>query len=180
MNNAERAIGFDLSVVLDRRTTRDARFRLDVEFRSGRGITVVFGPSGAGKSTLLETILGGLRPDGGRICICGRTVFNAARGIDLPVRRRRIGIVFQDALLFPHLDARQNVAFGAPGPDRARQADAMLERVGAGGLATRMPFDLSGGERQRVALARALAAHPEALLLDAPSGAASNRILMRR
>ena len=143
-------------------------FRLDVELRADAGITVVVGASGSGKSTLLLALLGGLTPAAGRIEIDDRVLFDAARGIDAPVRARGIGIVFQDALLFPHLDARANVAFGARGSVRP---DAWLERVGASTCASRKPSELSGGERQRVALARALAAGPEVLLLDEPFSA---------
>jgi molybdate transport system ATP-binding protein len=141
---------------------------LEVAMRAEPGITVVFGPSGAGKTTLLNAILGAVRPRGGRIVLGDRVLFDAARGTDLPVRARRVGIVFQDARPFPHLNARANVAFGIRGPDRARRADEWLDRVGAGSLKTRRAEELSGGERQRIALARALAAEPEALLLDEP------------
>jgi molybdate transport system ATP-binding protein len=141
---------------------------LDAELRAEPGITVLFGPSGAGKTTFLHAILGGVRPARGRVAVGERVVFDAEAAIDLPIHERRIGIVFQDALLFPHLDARANVMFGVRDADRARTADLWLERVGAASLAGRKPAELSGGERQRVAFARALAADPEALLLDEP------------
>jgi molybdate transport system ATP-binding protein len=143
-------------------------FRLEAAFSAPSGITAIVGASGAGKSTLLLTLLGDRVPERGRIALGERTLFDDAEGIDVPVRRRRIGIVFQDALLFPHINARHNVAFGLRG---GGNADAWLERVGAASLAARRPADLSGGERQRVALARALAAQPEALLLDEPFSA---------
>ena len=146
-------------------------FRLEVSLRAESGITVVLGPSGAGKSTLLLTLLGAIHPERGRIALGDRVVFHDASGVDVPVRSRRMGIVFQDALLFPHLDAAANVAFGLDGADARRRAEGWLERVGAGALAARRPADLSGGERQRVALARALAPRPEALLLDEPFSA---------
>ena len=147
--------------------TRGA-FRLEAAFSAPPGITTVVGVSGAGKSTLLLSLLGDKTPSLGRIALGDRTLFDAARAVNVPVHERRIGIVFQDALLFPHLTAIDNVAFGlAAGGD----ANAWLERVGASALAARRPVDLSGGERQRVALARALAARPEALLLDEPFSA---------
>lgn len=164
-------VGFDVSVTLERAATHGPAFRLDASFRTGPGITVLFGASGAGKSTLIQTILGAMRPYTGHIAVAGRTLFDHDRHLHLPVRHRRVGIVFQDALLFPHLSARENVAFGLTGPDRRERADGHLDRVGAGALAGRMPADLSGGERQRVALARALAASPAALLLDEPFSA---------
>jgi len=145
-----------------------AAFPLDVSLRAEPGITVVFGPSGSGKSTLMRAILGAIRPSAGRIALGERVLFDSERGIDVPLRHRRIGIVFQDAEPFPHMDARRNVAFGVRSGDRARRADSWLARVGASALAARRGAVLSGGERQRIALARALAAEPEALLLDEP------------
>jgi molybdate transport system ATP-binding protein len=142
-------------------------FPLDLSMRAEPGITVVFGPSGAGKSTLLRAILGAIRPSAGRIALGDRVLFDG-RGIDVPIRRRRIGVVFQDAEPFPHMDARANVAFGVREGDRAQKADSWLSRVGGQTLAPKRGSMLSGGERQRVALARALAAEPEALLLDEP------------
>ena len=147
--------------------TRGA-FRLEAAFSIPPGITTVVGVSGAGKSTLLLSLLGDKTPSSGRIALGDRTLFDAAKGIDVAVHERRIGIVFQDALLFPHLTAKENVAFGARTDGDAK---AWLERVGASALAARRPIELSGGERQRVALARALAARPEALLLDEPFSA---------
>jgi|RhiMethySRZTD1v2_1073278.scaffolds.fasta_scaffold25753_3 molybdate transport system ATP-binding protein len=141
---------------------------LEVSMRAEPGITVVFGPSGAGKSTLLKTILGAIRPTSGRVALGERVLFDSERGIDVPIRRRRIGVVFQDAEPFPHLDARANVAFGVRSGDRAQRADSWLSRVGGSALAAKRGSVLSGGERQRIALARALAAEPEVLLLDEP------------
>ena len=143
-------------------------FRVECELRAEPGITVIVGESGAGKSTLLLALLGAHSPARGRIELGDRVLFDERLGLDLSVRARRIGIVFQDALLFPHLNARDNVAFGLRAGGRPED---WLERVGASAVATRKPADLSGGERQRVALARALAAGPEALLLDEPFSA---------
>ncbi len=161
----------DIRIELSRRSRGGEPFRLQAELSAGGGITVVFGRSGSGKTTLLMAVLGALRPERGRIEIDGRVLFDSARGVDLPVRERRVGVVFQDALLFPHLDVRGNVAFGLPTHERSDGPGAWLARVGAAGLAGRMPAELSGGQRQRVALARALAARPGALLLDEPFSA---------
>jgi molybdate transport system ATP-binding protein len=163
--------GFDIDLELERRSRGHAPFRLEVRLAAAAGVTVVFGPSGAGKSTLLMGLLGALRPTRGRLAVGGRVLFDAERGIEVPVRERRVGIVFQDALLFPHLDARGNVAFALEGSGSADSPERWLERVGAGNLAARMPAELSGGQRQRVALARALAARPAAMLLDEPFSA---------
>jgi molybdate transport system ATP-binding protein len=167
-----RHAGFDIEAVVERTGGDGPAFRLEARLEAPGGITVVYGPSGAGKSTLLMTVLGALRPQCGRVTVGDRTVFDSSSGVDLPVHRRRVGIVFQDALLFPHLTVRANVAYGAPDRRRgAACADALLERVGAADLAERVPRELSGGQRQRVALARALAAEPDGLLLDEPFSA---------
>ena len=163
--------GFAVDVAVERPAASGEPFVLEAAFETDGPFTVVFGPSGAGKSTLLLAILGALRPSRGTIVVADRVLFDSRRGIDLPTRERRLGIVFQDALLFPHLDARRNAAFGIHGPDRLRRADEMLERVGAAALAPRHPDELSGGERQRIALARALAASPAGVLLDEPFSA---------
>jgi len=157
-----------VSTLLADITVARGSFRLEAAFSAPPGITAVVGGSGAGKSTLLLALLGDTSPESGRIVLGDRTIFDTATGTHVPVCDRRIGIVFQDALLFPHLDAEANVAFGLRG---GGPPAAWLERVGASGLAARRPADLSGGERQRVALARALAAGPEALLLDEPFSA---------
>jgi len=163
--------GFVVDVTVERPLARGDRFRMEAAFSSDPGITVVCGPSGVGKSSLLLAVLGRLRPARGRIEVAGRTVFDAERGLDLPIRERRIGMVFQDAPLFPHLDARRNVAFGARGADRGERVEALLRQVGAANLGELRPHELSGGQRQRIALARALAARPDALLLDEPFSA---------
>ncbi len=163
--------GFAVDVAVERPAAAGAPFVLEAAFETDGPFTVVFGPSGAGKSTLLLAILGALRPSRGTIVVGDRVLFDSRRGIDLPTRERRLGVVFQDALLFPHLDARRNASFGLHGPDRLRRADDWLERVGAPALARRHPNELSGGEKQRVALARALAASPAGVLLDEPFSA---------
>lgn len=134
------------------------------------GVTALFGRSGAGKTSLVNAIAGLLKPDAGRIVIAGRTYFDHAAGIDLPIEQRGIGYVFQDARLFPHLSVRGNLEYGLR---RARRAAtiplaAVIEVLGLQALLTRQPHHLSGGERQRVALGRALLAQPGILLLDEP------------
>ncbi len=161
----------EVDVGVERASPGSAPVRIEAAFSADPGITVLFGPSGAGKSTVLHAILGAVRPVRGRIALGGRTLYDAASGESLPVEQRRVGIVFQDALLFPHLDALGNVAFAAAAAGGRAAATGWLERVGASALAGRRPAELSGGERQRVALARALAARPQALLLDEPFSA---------
>jgi molybdate transport system ATP-binding protein len=136
------------------------------------------GPSGAGKTSVLRMIAGLLRPDGGRVS-CGEHVWlDRAAGVDVAPERRRVGYLFQEYALFPHLPAWRNVAYGLHGTPRARrrsEAVALLERLGLGGHADARPATLSGGERQRVALARALAMRPRVLLLDEPLSALDAR-----
>ncbi|HET8732479.1 MAG TPA: ABC transporter ATP-binding protein [Anaeromyxobacteraceae bacterium] len=134
-------------------------------------VTVLFGPSGSGKTTVLRALAGLDRPDAGAIVFAGETWFDAARGIHVPPQRRRIGFLFQDHALFPHLSVRANVAFGLralPAAERARRVESLAERFGVAELLDRRPGELSGGQRQRVALARALAPGPRLLLLDEP------------
>jgi len=148
--------------------------RLDVSLRLGREIGVVFGPSGAGKTTLLRLIAGLSTPHAGHVQLEGTTLFDIARRIDQPLRRRRIGMIFQDDCLFPHLDVAANIRFGLTAWGRD-QAEARLAEVaalcGVGRLLDRRPSTLSGGERQRVGLARALAPRPRLLLCDEPVSA---------
>jgi molybdate transport system ATP-binding protein len=147
---------------------------LDAGLRIGPEVGVVFGPSGAGKTTLLRLIAGLTRPDSGRIDLGDETLFDSARGIDRRLRDRRIGMIFQDDRLFPHLNVAANIRFGLKGWRRA-EADARLAEVatmcGVERLMDRWPETLSGGERQRVGLARALAPRPRLLLCDEPVSA---------
>jgi molybdate transport system ATP-binding protein len=144
-------------------------FELDAAFEGAeRGVTILFGPSGAGKSSVLAAIAGALRPDAGSISLDGQPLFDAAARIDIPMERRRVGWVFQDARLFPHLSAEANLRYGlkrAPASDRPITFDAVL---GIERLLHRRPRDLSGGERQRVGLGRALLSQPRLLLMDEP------------
>jgi molybdate transport system ATP-binding protein len=161
-----------------RLTVRRGRFVLDVELRVAQGETVaILGRSGAGKSTLLRALTGLLPIDAGRIILAGEVLDDPLARRFVPCERRPVGVVFQDYLLFPHLRARDNVAFGlrarlGQGRRHARQqAEDWLERFGIGELADRRPGALSGGQGQRVALARALATQPRLLLLDEPLAA---------
>lgn len=149
-------------------------FTLDVEFESPPGITILFGASGSGKSTTIKSIAGLIRPDSGSITANGHTLFDSRLGIDVPIRERRVGLVFQSLALFPHLSALGNVEFPiADLSRRERRARALeiMERLGIKHTALRRPSDISGGEAQRVALARALAGKPRLLLLDEPLSA---------
>ncbi|HVV50459.1 MAG TPA: ATP-binding cassette domain-containing protein [Polyangia bacterium] len=141
--------------------------------RAAEAPVVIVGPNGAGKTRALRMILGADRPARGRIALDGEPLFDAGRGVDVPVERRRIGFLPQRYALFPHLDVLGNVAFGIGGPrgDRLAAAREALRALDAETLAARRPDQLSGGEAQRVALARALAARPRALLLDEPLAA---------
>ncbi len=136
----------------------------DLEVRHGE-LVALLGPSGCGKTTALRLIAGLEYPDAGTVRVLGRTV--AARGTWVPPERRRVGLVFQEWALFPHLDVTANVAFGLDGDADGRVGE-MLALARLEGLAHRMPHELSGGQQQRVALARALAPGPDLLLLDEP------------
>jgi iron(III) transport system ATP-binding protein len=129
-------------------------------------VVALLGPSGCGKTTLLRLVAGFERPDAGTVEVAGRRV--AGRGTWVPPERRRIGMVFQDYALFPHLTVTENIGFGLRRADRALRVQTLLAVVGLDGLGGRYPFELSGGQQQRVALARALAPSPELVLLDEP------------
>jgi molybdate transport system ATP-binding protein len=149
---------------------------LDVEFSVSAGeVLAVLGPNGAGKSTALHVIAGLLRPDEGLVRLGDRVLTDTATGVDVATHDRRVGLLLQDPLLFPHLSVAANVAFGMPRSPRARQkapkkarALRWLREVDAEEFADRKPRQLSGGQAQRVAIARALAAEPDVLLLDEP------------
>lgn len=147
-------------------------FKVDAEFTCATdGIVALFGRSGAGKTSLVNMLAGLSRPDSGRIEIEGVTVFDSSRGLDLPPERRRIGYVFQEGRLFPHLTLRGNLIYGlrrAPAAERRIQLDQIVTLLGLETLLGRRPHDLSGGEKQRVALGRALLANPRLLLMDEP------------
>ncbi|MBB3065403.1 molybdenum ABC transporter ATP-binding protein [Limibacillus halophilus] len=160
----------EVSFELDRRG-----FPLSIDFAAeARGITAIFGPSGAGKTTLINVIAGLIRPDKGKICLAGETLYDSETKLYVPTRGRRIGYVFQDGRLFPHLKVRDNLLYGwrrrgKPVPEH--EIDKIVELLGIGSLLMRRPAGLSGGERQRVALGRALLSGPKLLLLDEPLAA---------
>lgn len=149
-------------------------FDLDV---AGGSTLSLLGPSGCGKTTALRVIAGFEEPDAGRVAIGGRVVVGPKTAV--PPERRRVGMVFQDYALFPHMSVARNVAYGLDSADRV---DEVLHLVGLDGLGDRMPHELSGGEQQRVALARALAPRPDVILLDEPFSNldATLRVRMRR
>jgi molybdenum ABC transporter ATP-binding protein len=141
-------------------------FRVAVDLAVGRETVALVGPSGAGKTTVLRAISGLIRPDSGRIELDGTVLFDSETGIELPPERRRVGFVFQDYALFPHMSVEENVRYAGRG-----RVHELLARLEIAHLAKARPDALSGGERQRVGLARALARDPEVLLLDEPLSA---------
>ncbi|MEK9720874.1 MAG: molybdenum ABC transporter ATP-binding protein, partial [Quisquiliibacterium sp.] len=146
-------------------------FRFELSFAADTGALALFGPSGAGKSTALGVLAGLVRPQQGRVQVGEAVLFDSEAGIDLPPHQRRIGLVFQDALLLPHLTVRQNLLYGRWFARRQAQVVALgevCELLGIAHLLQRRPAGLSGGERQRVAIGRALLSQPRLLLFDEP------------
>ncbi len=148
---------------------RQGAFSLELSERSDARALALFGPSGSGKTTIVEAIAGLRTPSAGTIAIAGRLLFSRGRHVNVAARDRRVGYVPQDVLLFPHLDVRQNVMYGAA---RGKaDVEHLLELFELRDLMPRRVASLSGGERQRVALARALVSGPDVLLLDEPMAA---------
>lgn len=152
-------------------------FRLDAAFASDAAVTALFGPSGSGKTTLVNILAGLIRPAEGRVMLDGEALFESARRIDVPVHRRGVGYVFQEARLFPHLSVRSNLGYGrwmaalAGRRGAADEFDRVVALLGIAPLLDRKPAGLSGGEAQRVAIGRALLARPRLLLMDEPLAA---------
>jgi molybdate transport system ATP-binding protein len=158
--------------------SRGRSFALKAAFASDESRVVLFGPSGSGKTLTLQSIAGLIQPDSGKITLKGRVLFDAKAGIDVPSRERRIGYLFQDYALFPHMSVAENVGYGLrkawqwrlSKKDR-RDVLSLLDTLEIKHLAESFPSDLSGGQKQRVALARALMTRPDLLLLDEPFAA---------
>jgi molybdate transport system ATP-binding protein len=146
-------------------------FAIDARMESAGPLTALFGPSGSGKTTLIAMIAGLIRPDRGRIIVDGRVLVDTDAGTFVPKHKRRIGMVFQDARLFPHLSVAGNLRYGrwfTPAGERYADMEAVVDLLGIRALLGRRPAGLSGGEKQRVAIGRALLASPQLLLMDEP------------
>ncbi|WP_170784721.1 molybdenum ABC transporter ATP-binding protein [Ruegeria lacuscaerulensis] len=148
--------------------------KLDLSFDAPSGVTVLFGRSGSGKTTVVNAVAGLLKPASGRVSVDGWELFDTEQGLWLPPYKRRLGYVFQEGRLFPHLTVRQNLSYGrwfAPKGARRENPDKVIEMLGIGHLLDRRPAGLSGGEKQRVAIGRALLASPRLILADEPLAA---------
>jgi molybdate transport system ATP-binding protein len=171
-----------LSVAIEKNLRADRReFHLSMKFDSRADVTVLYGTSGAGKTLTMQAIAGLIRPDAGSIAVDDRVLFDSAMSIDVPARKRDVGLVFQDYALFPHLTVLQNVAFARKRGWRNRpssngQTEQVLVSMHLESFAHAYPSDLSGGQRQRVALARAIASRPRLLLLDEPFSALDSEL----
>jgi len=149
-------------------------FDTSVDLAAEQELMVLFGPSGAGKSLILKMVSGIIRPDDGTVSVDGETVFDSSSGVDAPIRKRKIGYLFQDYALFPHMSVQENIAYGVPRADKAKadgRVKDLIEVMRLSGLEKRYPHEISGGQKQRAALARTLAAGPRILLLDEPFSA---------
>ena len=174
-SSTDRELQNVLTLQLRKRFSTAGRdFALDVSCTVNPGITILFGPSGVGKTTLLDCIAGLTIPDSGKIAVGDRILFDHPRQTNLPAQHRKLGYVFQDLALFPHLAVGKNIEYGLADADkseRRKKSGAILESFRIAHLRDRKPADISGGERQRVALARALVTDPCVLLLDEPLAA---------
>ena len=166
-------ISHDATLDVDIRKTLE-QFELDVRLRAGSAAVGLLGASGAGKTMTLRMIAGTVSPDRGRIVLNNRVLFDGASGVSVPAAQRKIGVVFQDYALFPHMTVAENVGFGLRGQsaqERQARVQQQLERMHIAELADRNPAEISGGQRQRVAIARCMAIEPDALLFDEPFAA---------
>ena len=152
--------------------SRIGQFTLDVALEAPAGLTALFGPSGSGKTSIINAVAGLLQPDQGRVVVGGVTLLDTATQVSVPRHRRRIGVVFQDARLFPHLTVRQNLGYGgwfaAQGKPSVAEFDRIVALLNLGALLARRPHGLSGGEQQRAAIGRALLSQPRMLVMDEP------------
>jgi len=154
-------------------------FELDVSLQLDHRVTAIFGPSGSGKSTLLGIIAGIIKPDSGRVVVNGECLFDSRKHINKPIHERRIGLVFQDGRLFPHLNVEQNLAYALDFVPASRQQfnfEHIVQLLEIGTLLQQRPHQLSGGEKQRVALGRALLSSPRLLMLDEPLASLDDRL----
>jgi molybdate transport system ATP-binding protein len=151
---------------------QQGEFLVEISFMAPDiGVTALFGRSGAGKTSVINMVAGLVRPDRGHIIVNGRTLFDAAKGIHVPPERRRMGTIFQDGRLFPHLSVKSNLTYGmrlTPPSRRHLGLNDVVDLLGLGRLLHRRPAKLSGGEKQRVAIGRALLTSPSLLLMDEP------------
>ena len=159
-------MSFDIDIVAQR-----GAFEIAASFRADPGITVLFGPSGAGKTSVLDLIAGILTPKRGRIAVDGQVLYDSSARVNLAPEKRRVGYIFQDARLFPHLSVHANLLYGynlTPQGQRYSREGHIVDLLGIGHLLARAPASLSGGEQQRVAIGRAILASPRLLLMDEP------------
>jgi len=181
--NPDMLIEVDIERTLN---SRERSFTLKATFASDESRVVLFGPSGSGKTLTLQSVAGLMRPVSGKIALKGRVLFDAKAGIDVPSRERRMGYLFQDYALFPHMTVFENVGYGLrktwqwrlSGKDR-REVLNLLDILEIRHLAQSLPSDLSGGQKQRVALARALMTRPDLVLLDEPFAALDTLLRVR-
>jgi molybdate transport system ATP-binding protein len=153
---------------------RRGDFTITAAFQVGPGLTALFGPSGAGKTSLLNMIAGVLTPSKGRIAVDGHVLFDSTAHVNIKPERRRVGYIFQDARLFPHMSVESNLLYGFKLIDPATRyatPEHVIELLGIGALLQRNPASLSGGEQQRVAIGRAILSSPRVLLMDEPLAA---------